>query len=219
MATTKTTTTKTARKTPVKAAKAVSKAAKTEKAVVTEETQGKAATAVQSAAIAVQDLTPGFTPKTWENGEVVYANDMNRLEQGLDQAYTLAQTNEGDIAALESGATHSMMADTQTPTVPSNLVLSIGLVPVWKAGADVLLRSAIVDVSATAATTITAGTVIATGLNLKASQSYAVWFLSSAGAVTHNTLQTNSTGKSLTLSADETFAQGTTLMMITENDI
>ena len=213
MATTKKTT---ARKTTAKAAKAVSKAVSSAKAATIGETLEEPAAKAQSAA---RSINGGFVLKTWENGETIYANDLNRMEQGIEQAYTLAQTNETDIAALESGTTHSMVADTQTPTVPSNLALSLGLVPVWKAGADVLLRSAIVDVSATSATTVTAGTVVATGLNLKASQSYAVWFLSSAGAVTHNTLQTNSTGKSLTLSADETFAKGTTLMMVTENDI
>lgn len=213
MATTKKTTVK---KTTAKAAKTVSKAVSSAKAATIGETPEEPATEVQSAA---RSINGGFTPKAWENGESIYANDLNRMEQGIEQAYTLAQTNETDIAALESGTTHSMVADTQTPTVPSNLALSLGLVPVWKAGADVLLRSAIVDVSATSATTVTAGTVVATGLNLKASQSYAVWFLSPAGTVTHNTLQTNSTGKSLTLSADETFAQGTTLMMVTENDI
>lgn len=213
MATTKTTT---AKKTTAKAAKTASKAVSSRKAATIGETLEEPATEVLSAA---RSINGGFAPKTWENGETIYANDLNRMEQGIEQAYTLAQTNETDIAALESGTTHSMVADTQTPTVPSNLALSLGLVPVWKAGADVLLRSAIVDVSATSATTVTAGTVVATGLNLKASQSYAVWFLSSAGTVTHNTLQTNTTGKSLTLSADETFSQGTTLMMITENDI
>ena len=161
----------------------------------------------------------GFAAKTWANGEVITAEELNRVEQGVEQSLTLAQTNEQDIAALESGATHSMVADTQRPSVPSNLALSIGLLPVWKAGSDVLLRSAIVDVSATEATTVSAGTVIATGLTLKASQSYAVWFLSSAGTLTHNTLQVNTTGKSVTLSADESFAQGTTLMLVTENDI
>lgn len=213
MATTKTTT---AKKTTAKAAKTVSKAVSSAKAATIGETPEEPAAEVRSAA---RGINGGFTPKTWENGETIYANDLNRMEQGIEQAYTLAQTNETDIAALESGTTHSMVADTQTPTVPSNLALSLGLVPVWKAGADVLLRSAIVDVSATSATTVTAGTVVATGLSLKANQSYAVWFLSSAGTVTHNTLQTNSTGKSLTLSADETFAKGTTLMMVTENDI
>lgn len=213
MATTKTTT---AKKTTAKAAKTVSKAVSSAKAATIGETPEEPATEVRSA---TRSINGGFTSKTWENGETIYANDLNRMEQGIEQAYTLAQTNEIDIAALESGTTHSMVADTQTPTVPSNLALSLGLVPVWKAGADVLLRSAIVDVSATSATTVTAGTVVATGLSLKANQSYAVWFLSSAGAVTHNTLQTNSTGKSLTLSADETFAKGTTLMMVTENDI
>lgn len=206
----------TAKKTTAKAAKTVSKAVSSAKAATIGETPEEPAAEVRRA---VRGINGGFAPKTWENGETIYANDLNRMEQGIEQAYTLAQTNETDIAALESGTTHSMVADTQTPTVPSNLALSIGLVPVWKAGADVLLRSAIVDVSATSATTVAAGTVVATGLNLKASQSYAVWFLSSAGAVTHNTLQTNSTGKSLTLSADETFAEGTTLMMVTENDI
>ena len=215
MATTKTTT---AKKTTSKAARTVSKAVSPAKAATVGETREEPATEVQSAGIAARSIN-GFAPKTWENGETIYANDLNRMEQGIEQAYTLAQTNETDIAALESGTTHSMVADTQTPTVPSNLALSLGLVPVWKAGADVLLRSAIVVVSDATATTETAGTVVATGLDLKASQSYAVWFLSSAGTVTHNTLQTNATGKSLTLSADETFAQGTTLMMVTENDI
>ena len=213
MATTKKTT---AKKTTAKAVKTVSKAVSSAKAATIGETPEEPAAEVRRAA---RGINGGFAPKTWENGETIYANDLNRMEQGIEQAYTLAQTNETDIAALESGTTHSMVADTQTPTVPSNLALSIGLLPVWKAGADVLLRSAIVDVSATKATTVKAGTVIATGLNLKASQSYAVWFLSSAGTLTHNTLQTNSTGKSLTMSADETFDKGTTLMMVTENDI
>lgn len=168
------------------------------------------------AALAAND---DFPAKTWANGEVITEAELNRMERGIEQAYTLAQTNEADIAALESGATHSMVADTQTPSVPSNLALSLGLVPVWKAGSDVLLRSAIVDVSATAETAVSAGTVIATGLAMKAGQSYAAWFLSPSGQVAHNTLKTNATGKSITLSADETFAKGTTLMLITENDI
>ena len=161
----------------------------------------------------------GFAAKTWADGEAITAEELNRVEHGVEHALTLAQTNEHDIAAMESGATHSMVADTQKPSVPSNLALSIGLLPVWKAGSDVLLRSAIVDVSATDDTTVKAGTVIANGLALKPRKSYAVWFMSSAGTLTHNMLQVNTTGKSVTLSADESFAQGTTLMLVTENDI
>lgn len=156
--------------------------------------------------------------KVWATGDVIDADSMNALQQAADNALALARTNEADISALESGSTHSMTADVQEPTVPDNLAVSVGLLPVWKAGADVLLRSGIVDVSATAATTLKAGTVLATGLALKASQTYAVWLLN-GGALEHNTLAVNSTGKSVTLTADQTFPQGTTLMLITENDI
>jgi len=157
--------------------------------------------------------------KTWVTGEVITAEDLNALEQTASNALSLAQTNEGDIAALETGSTHMLVADTQTPTVPTNLAVSVGMIPVWHGGADVLLRSAIVDVSATAETNLTAGTVLCTGLALKANQTYAVWFLASDGSLTHNTLAVNDTGKSITLTADQAFKQGTTLMFITENDI
>ena len=157
--------------------------------------------------------------KTWVTGEVITAEDLNALEQTASNALSLAQTNEGDIAALETGSTHMLVADTQTPTVPTNLAVSVGMIPVWHGGADVLLRSAIVDVSATAETNLTANTVLCTGLALKASQTYAVWFLAADGSLTHNTLAVNDTGKSITLTADQAFKQGTTLMFITENDI
>lgn len=157
--------------------------------------------------------------KTWVTGEVITAEDLNALEQTASNALSLAQTNEGDIAALETGSTHMLVADTQTPTVPTNLAVSVGMIPVWHGGADVLLRSAIVDVSATAETNLTAGTVLCTGLALKANQTYAVWFLASDGSLTHNTLAVNDTGKSITLTADQAFKQGTTLMLVTENDI
>ena len=162
--------------------------------------------------------TKSEAAKVWQTGEVITAADMNALQQAADNALALAQTNEQDIASLESGTVHSMVADTQTPTVPDNLAVSVGLLPVWKAGADVLLRSGIVDVSATAETELKAGTVLATGLTLKASQTYAVWLLN-GGTMEHNTVSVNSTGKSITLTADQTFPAGTTLMLITENEI
>ena len=139
--------------------------------------------------------------KTWVTGEVITADALNALETTADSALSL------------------LVADTQTPTVPTNLAVSVGMIPVWHGGADVLLRSAIVDVSATADTTLTANTVLCTGLALKASQTYAVWFLAADGSLTHNTLAVNDTGKSITLTADQAFKQGTTLMFITENDI
>ena len=157
--------------------------------------------------------------KTWQTGEVIHAEDMNRIEANAANALSLSKTNETDIAAIESGQTHSMVADTQAPTVPTNLKVTVGLIPVWKAGADVLLRSAVVDIQASAEVTLTAGTVLATGLSVKANQTYAVWFHDADGTMSHNTLATNSTGKSITLTADQTFKVGTSLMFVTENDI
>lgn len=157
--------------------------------------------------------------KTWKTGEVIEADDLNALEKTADDALSLAQTNEQDIAALEEAQTHSAVADTQTPTVPDNLNVSVGLIPVWKKGADVLLRSGIIDVSASEGTTLAALTVLATGLDLKPGQTYAVWFFDADGTVSHNTVKVNDTGKSITLTAEQVFKAGTTLMLVTENDI
>lgn len=72
--------------------------------------------------------------KTWKTGDVINAEDMNRIEANAANAMSLSKTNETDIAAIESGQTHSMVADTQTPTVPTNLKVTVGLIPVWKPG-------------------------------------------------------------------------------------
>lgn len=173
-------------------------------------------------AMAVQAADNENAAKTWKNGEVITADALNALEQRAANALSLAQTNEGDIAALETGATHSMVADTQAATLVDTFAgLALGLIPVWHAGSVVRLRSGIVDISATAgALTFRAATMFATGLALQANKSYSVYILKNDGAVEHNTLATNATGKSISFTAEWTLAAGTTaLMFIVENDI
>lgn len=177
-------------------------------------------TAAQS--VAVQTAKNSNGAKVWKNGEVITAEALNDLEERAANAFSLAQTNEGDIAALETGATHSMVADTQEPTIVDTFAgLAMGLLPVWHAGSIVRLRSAVVDMGATGeALTFRAGTMFATGFALQANQSYSVYIMKNDGSIEHNTLATNATGKSLSFTAEWTLNKGTTaLMFIVENDI
>lgn len=104
------------------------------------------------------------------------------------------------LKELMTGTTGGSAHLLQKPTVPTTLTyLAVGDIPVHDDG---MLRSGLVMMANKGAdsATISAGTVVATGLDLKPSKQYAcvIW----TNVFQENTLKVNDTGKSITFTAD-----------------
>lgn len=117
-----------------------------------------------------------------------------------DVAYT-AQL-KGENAALSPNNMH--VPTQQNLTVVSTFsALAPHPLPCWEKDGVCTPRNSVWYINNTAAYTINAGTVFATGASLKANTSYSVVIMQWDGSINGNTLAVNSTGKSLSFSADQ----------------
>lgn len=126
-----------------------------------------------------------------------FAGIWNKLMKRLD-------TILGDI---QSGKT-IVEPELQNVTVPDNLSLVASALPTWS---NKSLRNGVWTVSNTGSTalSVSAGTVIGTGLDLIPNATYSVCFMGEN--LEENTVKVNDTGKSITLTADTAFPAGDTV--------
>lgn len=99
----------------------------------------------------------------------------------------------------------------QNPTIPKNLTLKATALPTWS---NKSLRNGIWSVSNTAASTLTisAGTVVSTGLDLAKNQLYSVVLMGEN--LEENTIKVNTTGKSITFTANVEIPANDTLYIL-----
>lgn len=116
---------------------------------------------------------------------------------------------------IQSGKT-IVEPELQNVTVPDNLTLTVSALPTWS---NKSLRNGVWAVSNTSTVaTVKAGTVIGTGLDLNANETYSVVIMGEN--LEENTISVNSTGKSITFTADATFpANDTVYVLIMEESM
>lgn len=105
----------------------------------------------------------------------------------------------------------------QTLTVvPAFQALSPHPLPCWQQNDVCTLRNSTWRINNTAAYTIKAGTAFVTGANLKANTSYSTIIMQDDGSINENTLAVNSTGKSLSFTAEQAVKAANFVVFICE---
>lgn len=120
-----------------------------------------------------------------------------------------------DVAALSPNNAH--VPTQQNLTVVSTFsALAPHPLPCWAKNGVCTPRNCAWHINNTAAYTINAGTAFATGADLKASTSYSVVIMQGDGSTNENTLVVNSTGKSLSFTADQAIKAASFVIYICE---
>lgn len=122
---------------------------------------------------------------------------------------------KGEIAALSPNNAHVPTQQDLT-AVPTFSALAPHPLPCWAKNGVCAPRNSAWRIDNTAAYTINAGTAFATGADLKASTSYSVVIMQGDGSTNENTLVINSTGKSLSFTADQTIKAASFVVFICE---
>lgn len=122
---------------------------------------------------------------------------------------------KGEIAALSP---NNMRVPTQQnlTVVPTLHALAPHPLPCWEKEGVCTPRNSAWHINNTAAYTINAGTVFATGASLKANTSYSVVIMQGDGGISENTLAVDSTGKSLSFTADQPIKAASFVVFICE---
>lgn len=120
-----------------------------------------------------------------------------------------------DVAALSPNNAH--VPTQQNLTVVSTFsALAPHPLPCWAKNGVCTPRNSAWRINNTAAYTINAGTAFATGADLKANTSYSVVVMQGDGSTNENTLVVNSTGKSLSFTADQPIKAASFVVFICE---
>lgn len=122
---------------------------------------------------------------------------------------------KGEIAALSPNNAH--VPTQQNLTVVSTFqALAPHPLPCWEKNGICTLRNSAWHINNTAAYTVKAGTAFATDADLKANTSYSVVVMQGDGSISENTLVVNSTGKSLSFTADQAIKAASFVVFICE---
>lgn len=122
---------------------------------------------------------------------------------------------KGEIAARSPNNAHVPTQQDLT-VVPTFSALAPHPLPCWAKNGVCTPRNAAWHIDNTAACTINAGTAFATGADLKASTSYSVVVMQGDGSANENTLVVDSTGKSLSFTADQPIKDASFVVFICE---
>lgn len=127
---------------------------------------------------------------------------------------------DGD--ALKTGIGDALVDSRPVPilqpltVVPAFQALSPHPLPCWRQNDVCTLRNSAWRVNNTAAYTIKAGTAFVTGANLKADTRYSVVIMQGDGSANANTLAVNSTGKSLSFTAEQAVKAASFVVFVCE---
>lgn len=99
---------------------------------------------------------------------------------------------------------------------PAFQALSPHPLPCWRQNGVCTPRNSAWRIDNTAAHTIKAGTAFVTGASLKADTSYSVVIMQGDGTISENTLAVNSTGKSLSFTAEQAIKAASFVVFICE---
>lgn len=127
-----------------------------------------------------------------------------------------------DSGALKAGIGDTPVAPTPVPVVqtltvaPRFQALSPRPLPCWRQNGVCTPRNSAWRIDNTAACTVKAGTAFATGASLKADTSYSVVIMQGDGTISENTLAVDSTGKSLSFTAEQAIKAASFVVFICE---
>lgn len=130
-----------------------------------------------------------------------------------------------DVDALKSSIGNTLVTPTPVPilqplTVVSTFqALSPHPLPCWQKNNLCTPRNSAWHINNTAAYNIKAGTAFVTGANLKANTSYSVVVMQGDGTISENTLAVNSTGKSLSFTAEQVIKASSFVVFICEESL
>lgn len=136
----------------------------------------------------------------------------------------LKQLAEG-VDALKAGIGNTPVSPTPVPivqtltVVPTFQALSPHPLPCWQQNGVCTPRNSAWHINNTAAYTIKAGTAFVTGASLKANTSHSVVIMQGDGTISENTLAVNSTGKSLSFTAEQVIKAASFVVFICEEVI
>lgn len=128
----------------------------------------------------------------------------------------------GDADALKASIGNTPVAPTPVPivqtlsVVPAFPALSPHPLPCWQQNGVCTPRNSAWHINNTAAYTIKAGTAFVTGASLKANTSYSVVIMHGDGTISENTLAVNSTGTSLSFTAEQAIKAASFVVFISE---
>ena len=130
-----------------------------------------------------------------------------------------------DVDSLKAAVDNSTGANLPTPILQTLTVvstfqaLSPHPLPCWQKNNICTPRNAAWYINNTAAYTIKAGTAFVTGANLKANTTYSVVVMQDDGTISENTLAVNSTGKSLSFTAEQVIKASSFVVFICEESL
>lgn len=130
-----------------------------------------------------------------------------------------------DVDSLKAAVDNSTGANLPTPILQTLTVvstfqaLSPHPLPCWQKNNICTPRNSAWHINNTAAYTIKAGTAFVTGANLKANTSYSVVVMQGDGTISENTLAVNSTGKSLSFTAEQVIKASSFVVFICEESL
>lgn len=125
----------------------------------------------------------------------------------------------GGDSGLESMAAAPKPVLQNLTIVPTFQAFAPHPLPCWQTNGVCTLRNATWHINNTAAYTIKAGTAFATGATLKANASYSVMIMQGDGTINDNTLSVNSTGKSLSFTAEQPIKAGSFVIFICDESL
>lgn len=139
---------------------------------------------------------------------------------GGDNAALKQLVMDGD--AIKTGIGNAPVDSRPVPilqtltVVPTFQALSPHPLPCWQQNDVCTLRNSAWRINNTAAYTIKAGTAFVTGANLKANTLYSAVIMQGDGSTNENTLAVNSTGKSLSFTAEQAVKAANFVVFICE---
>lgn len=128
----------------------------------------------------------------------------------------------GDVDALKPSIGDTPVVPTPAPivqtltVVPAFQALSPHPLPCWRQNGVCTPRNSAWRIDNTAAYAIKAGTAFVTGASLKADTSYSVVIMHGDGTISENTLAVDSTGKSLSFTAEQAIKAASFVVFICE---
>ena len=156
------------------------------------------------------------------SGKSVSYAFMQALYDSVGRDSVAVKQLAGDVDALKASIDNTPVDHTPAPILQTLAVvstfqaLSPNPLPCWQQNGVCTPRNSAWRINNTAAYTVKAGTAFVTGASLKANTSYSVVIMQGDGTISENTLAVDSTGKSLSFTAEQAIKAASFVIFICE---